>query len=255
MKLNIFSRFFKIDTSAKAVKNLPELIKKINKNEIEKYNNTIIDPFDHLKKDLLFMRFEKPEFDYIEEMRKEMTIKKKIYLNFKYFLGKYFNIKNKFINLQTRYEKVIMRPNIDLRKPHFGFPNENYKNSESRFANRTYSFFSVFTIFLGCLYLSFLCGYFYSKFKYDINTRKFMYVYYTSFILLFEWVDFNAMNILENLNYYFPKYISDKEAEYIAYRKMQIFFRKKKINKKVNEIMETDPDLLELDELLKKINK
>ena len=190
-----------------------------------------------------------------EEIRKEMTLRKKLYLNFKYFLGKYFNFNNKYLQMSTRYEKIIMRPNKELRNPHFGFSNENYKNSESKFANRTYSYFTVFTIFLSGLYLSFLCGYFYSKFKYDIITRKFMYVYYTSFILFFEWIDFNAMNLLEVLDYYFPKYISDKEAEYIAYRKMQIFFKKKKIDKKVNEIMETDPDLLEIDELLKKINK
>jgi hypothetical protein len=255
MKINIFSRFFKLDSSAKTVKNLPELIKRINKNEIAKYQNPLIDPFEHLKKDPLYMRFEKTEYDFIEEIRKEMTMKKKFYLKIKYFIGKYLNIKNKYFNFQNRYKKVIMRHNIELRRPHFGFPNENYKNSESRFANISYSFFSVFSIFLSCLYLSFILGYIYSKFKYDINTRKFMYVYYTSFILFFEWVDFNAMNFLEYMNYYFPKYISDKEAEYIAYRKMQIFFRKKKINKKVNEIMETDPDLLEIDELLKKINK
>ena len=81
MKMNFFSRFLKMDSSAKTVKNLPELIKKINKNEIAKYQNNLQDPFDHLKKDPLFMRFEKTEFDYIEEIRKEMTLRKKLYLN------------------------------------------------------------------------------------------------------------------------------------------------------------------------------
>lgn len=251
MKLNFFSRFLKMDSSAKTVKNLPELIEKMNRNEIVKYTNTIKDPFDDERKDPLLMRFEKIEFDYIEEMRKEMNWRKQIRLKLKYFLAKYFNN----IYFPTRFDKEISRPNIYLRTPHFGYLNENYNKPESRFRNIKYTYFSVISIFLGGLYLAFLSGYLYAKFKYDINTRKFMYVYYTSFILFFELVDYNAMNFLEFLDYYFPKYISDKEAEYIAYRKMQVFFKKRKIDKKVTEIIETDPDLLEIDELLKKINK
>ncbi len=252
MKFNLFSKFFKIDTSAKTVKNLPDLVKKINKNEIQKYQQISYEDLEFKKKDPLYMRISKREFDYIEEINREMTIKKRINLNLKYLLAKYFN--NPF-SLNLRFEKIIKRPNQDLRIPHFNFLNFNYKNPESNFRDKKYSYFTVFFISIFAIYFSCFLGYAYSRLKYDIYSRKYMYLYYTSSMVFFEWIDHHATNILEFIDYYFPKYISDKEAEYIAFRKMQVFFKRKKINKNVNMILETDPDLLEIDELLKKINK
>lgn len=252
MKFSLFSKFLRMDTTAKTVKNLPDLVKKINKHEIQKYQQINQEEIEVKKKDPLYMRISKTEFDYIEEINKETTLKQRVFLNIKYLLAKYLNNPNR-INL--RYEKVIRRPNEDLRIPHFNLFNFNYNKPQSNFQNKKYGMYTVFFVFLFGLYFSCLIGYFYSRLKYDIYLRKYMYCYFASVMLLFEWVDYHATTVLENLNYYFPKYISDKEAEYIAFRKMQVFFKKRKINKNLNLILETDPDLLEIDELLKKINK
>lgn len=253
MKFSFFSRFLKMDTSAKTVKNLPDLVRKINKNEIQKYQQISLEEVEIKKKDTLYMRITKPEFDYIEEINKETTLRKRIKLNIKYLLAKYLNVIPNKINF--RQDKIINRPNEHLRIPHFNLPNFNYKNPESNFKNKKYTMFTVFFVFLFGVYFSCLIGYFYSRLKYDIYYRKYMYCYYSSVMLLFEWIDYHATSALEYLEYYFPKYISDKEAEYIAFRKMQVFFKRRKINKSVNMILETDPDLLEIDEMLKKINK
>jgi len=252
MKFSIFQKFLKMDTSAKTVKNLPDLLHKINKNEIQKYQQISQEEIEIRKKDPLYMRISKTEFDYIDEISKEVTFKKRININFKYFLAKFFINSN---SINFRYEKILQRPNEDLRIPHFNYLNYNYKNPTSNFRYKKYSFFTVFFLFLFGMYFSCLFGYAYSRLKYDIYSRKYFYQYYTSFMLFFEWVDYHTTKILELIDYYFPKYISDKEAEYIAFRKIQVFFKRKKINKNVNLILETDPELLEIDELLKKINK
>lgn len=252
MKLSFFSKFLRMDTTAKTVKNLPDLLKKINKNEIQKYQQISQEEIEIKKKDSLYMRIFKTELDYIQEIKKETTFKKRVLLNIKYLLAKYLNFPNK---INFRYEKIIARPNEELRIPHFNLFNFNYNKPESNFKNKKYGMFSVFFVFLFGLYFSCLLGYFYSRLKYDIYLRKFMYCYSASVMLLFEWIDYHATTLLEYLEYYFPKYISDKEAEYIAFRKMQVYFKRRKINKNVNMILETDPDLLEIDELLKKINK
>lgn len=252
MKLNFFQKFFKMDTSAKTVKNLPDLVRKINKNEITKYHQVHEEQMEIKEKDQLYMRLVKKDWDYIEEIKHERTMRKKFVLYLKFILAKYFSNENFKI---CRFEKIISRPNEKLRIPHFHILNQNFKRPESNFKDRKYGYFSVFITFLMGLYFSLAAGYYYSRLKYDIYTRKYMYIHYTSFILFFEFIDYHAMEILDKLDYYFPKYISDKEAEYIAFRKMQAIFKKRKINKSVNMILETDPDFLELDELLKKINK
>ena len=252
MKFSLFSKFLKLDTSAKTVKNLPDLVRKINKNEIQKYQQISLEEVEIKKKDPLYMRILKPEFSYIEEINKETTFRKRVFLNIKYLLAKYLNIPNK---TNFRYRKIIERPNVNLRIPHFNLFNYNYNKPESNFKNKKYAMFTVFITFLFGVYFSCFIGYFYSRLKYDIYFRKYMYCYFASVMLLFEWIDYHATTVLECLDYYFPKYISDKEAEYIAFKKMQVFLKQRKINRSVNMILGTDPDLLEIDEMLKKINK
>ena len=73
--------------------------------------------------------------------------------------------------------------------------------------------------------------------------------------MLFEQVDYYADSFLEMINKLMPKEMSDKELEFILYKKMRSYLLKRRIKNKVDEILKTDPELLEIEDILKRINK
>ena len=110
--------------------------------------------------------------------------------------------------------------------------------------------FSIYLIIIGFTYL---LGYFYARFKYDIYIRRNMYVDYTSFILAFEAFDYYVTRVLKCIDYYFPLEMTESEYEFVLYKKINSYLQKRKLNKDVDMIIHTDKDVLELDKVMKHI--
>lgn len=232
-----FFNLFKKNT--KTVQNLPQLINKINKDEISPYVPSI-PASEGRKKDPLYMRIDIENIDYIKEYRNELSIKQKyITIPLRKCLLRFPIISNLFPNI--RFEKEIYRPNPELREIHFGDVPKKYK-------------FSVISIYVVTIIFAYIVGYFWSKLKYDISTRRFMYSFLFSFMMAFEYIDYHAENLMEYINTVFPKEMSDKELEYILYKKITSFLVKRRMNKNIEEILKTDPELFEIERLLKRIN-
>ena len=80
-----------------------------------------------------------------------------------------------------------------------------------------------------------------------------MYCYCFSWMMIFEFLDYKAGLILNLVNKYLPLDMSDKELEFILYKKIRTYFKKRKIRGNVNDIINTDPELLEIEQLLRRI--
>ena len=229
-----FFNLFKKNQNTSHVTNLPDLIRKIDKNELINYKSKF--KVEEQSKDPLYMRIEVEEIDYVNMYYKELPYWRK-YL----FLPAKAIISNvKLLNL--RFEKDIYRPNVDLREKHFDTKLKKYKVS---FPTRL----------LLIIFYSFLIGYVWSKLKYDIYSRRFMYCYMFSSMMLFEFLDYKAGLVLDRINSIIPKEMSDKEFEFVLYKKIRSFITKRNMKGKIEEILGTDPELIEMDNLMRRIDK
>lgn len=231
--MNIFKFFKRTPKKNVAVENLPDLVRKISKNELMDYKK--IEVKERSKRDPLYMKIDPHQFDYIYEYNKELSFWKKYVKNpTKFLLAKYFkSLKN---------EKEIYRPNIELRESYFN----NYKPEKFKISfEKALALISFF---------SFLIGYLWSRFKYDIYTRRWMYTYVFSYMMAFEFLDYQANLFLDKINSIAPIEMSDKELEFIMYKKLREYFIRRKIEKEVKGIIATEPEVYEIDELMKKIN-
>jgi hypothetical protein len=224
--MNIFRIFKKTKNNDL---NLPTLIKNMNKSELTSYKPTFI---EEKTSDPLYMRIKVKEIDYITRYRNELSFYKKYIL---YPLRKNFAKIKKF-----RYEQEIYRPNPSLREMHFNLKVNKYKIS--------YQLLMILVIFY-----SYLIGYIWSKLKYDTKTRRFMYCYVFSTMMVFEYLDYIAESILEKVNRIIPKDMSDKEFEYILYSKIRNFYTKRKLKKMTEDVLNTNEDLLEIEGIMKKL--
>jgi hypothetical protein len=224
----IYAKFVK-KQQHKVTDNLPDLIRKINKNELMHYERVENDK--EKEEDPLYIRINIDKLDYITEYNNELTVRKRIYLRYKYFLARMFD--------KYRYEKSIKRDNIEIRQPLY-----------ERFEDQGFSrlAFLAYVIFMG-----YVIGYFYAKFRYDVYIRRYMYIRYTSFILAFEAFDYKVNKFLKVLDYYFPLEMSDTEYEFIVYKKIKSYLQKRKLKKQLDLVMNTDKEVFELDNLMKKI--
>ncbi len=80
-----------------------------------------------------------------------------------------------------------------------------------------------------------------------------MYTKYTSFILAFEALDYHVTQFNNLLNYYFPLEMTDTEYEFIIYKKIKSYLQKRRLQKQLDLVMNTDKEVIELDNLMKKI--
>jgi hypothetical protein len=232
-----FFNFFGKKQNLNKIENLPDLIKKFNRNELTAYKNKI--KIEEPTKDPLYLRIKPEEFDYINLYYKELPVYKKYFIfPIKKFLSS--NLRLSIRNL--RFEKEIYRPNPEFREMYFGTQPEKFKI--------TYSALLVLILFF-----AYLLGYTWARLKYDIYTRRIMYCYFFSWMMLFEYLDYHASLVLDRINDIFPKDMSDKEFEFILYKKIRGYIAKKKIRGKVQEIINTDPDLLEIEEMMRRISK
>jgi len=74
-------------------------------------------------------------------------------------------------------------------------------------------------------------------------------------MVAFEIIDDYIMRKIEKLDQLLPKEISDKEVSFILYKKIHEYTNKRKYNQQIDFILNTDPELLEIDNLLKRIRK
>ncbi len=100
----------------------------------------------------------------------------------------------------------------------------------------------------------YMVGYFWAKLKYDVYLRRHMYVFYFSYMMAFELIDYHAGVMLDIFNSYFPKDMTDKELEFILYKKIASYIAKKKLTTIVDEVLNTNSEVFEIDEIMKKIN-
>jgi hypothetical protein len=232
-KMNIFKFFKKTPKKNVSVENLPDLVRKISKNELIDYK--AIEIKQKSKKDPLYMRVQPDEIDYIYEYNKQLTVSRKyLYNPLKFFLAKYFK--------SLKYEKEIHRPNVELRESYFNEERPDKFKISFEMALALISFFSFFI------------GYWWSRLKYDIYTRKWMYTYVFSYMMAFEFLDYQANLFLDKINDLVPIEMSNKELEFILYKNLRTYLIKRKIENEVKGIIETDPQLYEIDNLVKKIN-
>lgn len=210
--------------------NLPTLIKNMNKNELTNFKPTFVQ--QEKSSDPLYMRINIKEIDYNTRLRKELSLIQKYVL---YPLKKNLAKIKKF-----RYEQEIYRPNPSLREMHFNQKVNKYKIS--------FQFLMILIIFY-----SYLIGYMWSKLKYCTKTRRYMYSYLFSSMMLFEYVDFMAQSFLEKVNNVIPKEMSDKEFEYILYAKIRNYNTKRKLKKMTEDVLNTNEDIIEIEEIMKKI--
>ncbi len=82
-----------------------------------------------------------------------------------------------------------------------------------------------------------------------------MYCYMFSSMMLFEFLDYKAGLILDRINSIIPKEMSDKEFEFVLYKKIRSFITKRNMKGKIEEILGTDPELIEMDNLMRRIDK
>lgn len=231
--MNIFKIFKKTPKKTVSVENLPDLVKKISKNDIIDYK--AIEIQQKTKKDPLYMRVKQEDIDYIYEYNKQLTLSKKYLVNpIKILLSKYFK--------NFKYEKEIYRPNVELRETHF------YGQVPDKFKISFGLAFALISFF------SFFIGYWWSRFKYDIYTRRWMYTYVFSYMMAFEFLDYQTNLLLDRINNIVPIEMSNKELEFILYKKLRTFLIKRKLEKEVKGILESEPELYEIDNLVKKIN-
>jgi len=231
--MNIFKIFKKSQKKTVSVENLPDLVKKISKNEIIDYKS--IEIKQKSKKDPLHMRVKQEDIDYIYEYNKQLTISRKyIIIPAKILLAKFFQ--------SLKYEKEIYRPNVELREPHF------YAQVPEKFKISFEMAFALISFF------AFIIGYMWSRFKYDIYTRRWMYTYVFSYMMAFEFLDYQANLFLDRINNIVPVEMSNKELEFILYKKLRTYLIKRKLEKEVKGILESEPELYEIDNLVKKIN-
>jgi hypothetical protein len=230
---SIFKILFKnspTNQSHQNIKNLPELVRKINKNELTSYQGSG-EAFINVN-DPLHNRINVEEPDYIIEYNKELS-----------FLQKYFTNKNKRILAKyfhsLRYQKEIKRPNAHLRQMYFGLIVRQ----------------NVHVVMLLIVFISYCLGYFWSRMKYDIYTRRYLYVNFFNIIMLHEFLDYHLNNLIESFENYFPREFSEKDYEYILYKKLTNYVIKRRIKKKIEVVLGEDPQVFEIDEMLKKINK
>lgn len=234
--MKIFN-FFGKKQNLNKIENLPDLIRKINRNELITYKNTL--KIEEPTKDPLYFRIKREELDYINLYYKELPSIKKYFI---IPLKKVICSKLPFSIQILRFEKEIYRPNSDFREMYFGTQPENHKIT-----------YSALLILL--LFFAYLLGYAWARLKYDIYSRRIMYCNFFSWMMLFEYFDYNASLLLDRINDIFPKEMSDKEFEFILYKKIRGYMTKKKIKGKVQEIINTDPDLIEIEEMMRRINK
>jgi hypothetical protein len=225
-----FFNFFRKDKNLK-IENLPDLVRRIDKNALTQYKHHKSDIEKSI--DPLYMRIKIEEIDYVDKFNKTLPIYKKyILLPILKFIPK---------NSNYRFMKDIYRPHVELREPHFNVKSRKYNLS-----------FTV-KIMLMIFYFYFI-GYFWARLKYDIQMRRYMYCYLFSYMMLFESLDYKVNLILDKINEYMPKEMSDKEFEFILYKKFCDYITKSKLEKKVNHIINTNEDIFELDQLMKRIN-
>ncbi len=234
--MKIFN-FFGKKQNLNKIENLPDLIRKINRNELSTYKNSV--KIEEPSKDPLYMRIQHEEFDYINLYYKELPLYKKYFI---IPLKKVISSKLTYNFQKLRFEKEIYRPNSDLREMYFGTQPEKYKIT-----------FSALLFFI--VFFSYLIGYTWARLKYDIYTRRIMYCNFFSWMMLFEYLDYHSSLVLDRINDIFPKEMSDKEFEFILYKKIRGYMSKKKIQGTIQEIINTDPDLLEVEEMMRRINK
>jgi hypothetical protein len=229
-------KFFSLFKKTKKIENLPDLVKKLDKNQISKYESVLSS--EDKEKDPLYMRINVKEIDYINQFYKELPFFKK-YLTYPLlkFLSNF-----PYLGNFLRYKRIIYRPNVDLREPHFDSFPKKYKMS------------FVIRLFYVCFFC-FLIGYMWARLKYDIFYRRYMYCYCFSWMMLFEYLDYKAGIVLDILNEYMPLELSGNEYEFLLYKKIRGYFTKRKLNNQVKRVKETDPELLEIDEILRRINK
>jgi hypothetical protein len=217
----------------KVTENLPDLIRKLNQTDLTKYDKR----FDILEekpwKDPLMMRINVEKLNYIKEYNNELTPFKRLRLSIKYYLAK--------LKPQYRYDYILHRPNEELRKPHYNFYDEN---------KFTISNLSLFLLIATSAYF---IGYIYARFRYDVYLRRMMYVQFTSFMLLFEMIDHYVTSVQDTIEYYFPREFSQIEYEFVVYKWVRGYLRRRKLDKEINLIVNTDPDIIEIDNLIKKI--
>lgn len=229
----IFKNFIKLNkTKKQTISNLPSLIK--NRNEISQYLKDIEEK-NITESDPLFLRINIKKYGIDDYLSERESLFKRLILYFKYSKAKFFN-KN-----QYRYEKQLERVNCNSRQMFFNVLPKNYR------ITFTFALFSA-------LVLTYIIGYFYARLKYDTYARRYMYVHFTSYMLLFEYIDYKVFEFLNKVNQIVPKEFSNKEAEFLFLKGVSDYFERKRINRKINKLIETDVDLLELDEILKKIN-
>ena len=216
--------------------NLPDVIKKEN-SQIKFYQKE--NESDIFKeKDLLFYRFEKPiEIDYIKEL--ELS-------GFAYIR---MAVKNKLknilrtIGILPKTEKNLKRTNIHLRTPYFSSELSDNKK------------FLTTQLFVMCVLFFYCIGYGWARFRYDTYWRKYMYTHFTSTIIAFEVLDNYISELLNKFDKVLPKEISDQEMSYIVHKKIYEYANKRKYSKQIDFVLKTDPDLLEIDNLIKRIRK
>jgi hypothetical protein len=227
----LYSKLFK-KQQYKTTNNLPDLIRKLNKNELMNYER--IDAEKEKENDPLYLRVNIEKIDYISEYNNELTFRKQIYLKYKYYLSKISN--------KHRFDKSIHRLDPETREPLY----ERWNYEDMGFGK---SSLIILAILLG-----YGVGYLYARFRYDVYYRRIMYIYYTTYMLMFEALDYHVTQFNNLLNYYFPIDMTDTEYEFIVYKKIKTYLQKRKMEKKIDLVMNTDKEIFELDKVMKKIN-
>lgn len=225
-------KFFRRKEKTHITQNLPDLVRKINKNELIDYTGGKYEEIN--KTDPLYLRINIEDLDYIKECQQNKPFYQK------YFTFPIIRYIAKFNFTNFRFSKEIYRPNVNLREMYFGILPDRYKAS-------------VLTYYIVLILLAYVCGYIWARLKYDIPTRKFMYVFIFSYMMVFEHLDNNATSLLDFINSIIPLEMSDTEMEYIIYYKLTNYLTKRSMKNKIDAILGTDPELFEIDEIIKKI--
>jgi len=183
------------------------------------------------EKDPLFMRINIDQVDYVTETQRSRKIQDILVIKLRKFLSK--------TNYFPENIKVIDRPNHHLRVPYFG---------KTRAKDKMH----ILSGFLLTAFFSFLFGYLYSRLRYDIYYRRYFYVYFTSVIIGFEVFDSKVKDFFEKINDYIPIDLDESHLQYILLRKTMDRIEERKLKNKLEEILD-DPDMVELNKVLKKI--
>lgn len=226
----LFNFFRKSAKNQKNQLNLPDLIKQNKQSQLKPYSPII----EELKeqKDPLMKRINIDQYDYIYEVNSNLTARAKLKIYSKFIAAKL--LPSKF-----RYSKILSRNNPHLHKIAFDDLPDYY-------------FFPKASIIIFIALFTYFTAYWWARLRSDTYVQRYAWTHYPSAMIIFEVIDHSLISFIKAWDTLIPKDFSDKEATYLMYSSIHNHFRKRRANQQINNILETDKELLEIDELLKK---